>query len=234
MNWLELSVEKFEPIPDISFSIKKPLFAASIVLTYSRAVGAQTITASSIATAKIPIKGALRFVVDVESAEGPTFAFSNVSERDEVGGHAREIRANGSTLVMEKSGATAPTTKKIQNDSPVPILAHLLILPAFQQSRTDQDKIYAGHIVVGTQVQAVRLERTSATADILGRTKYDFHVETYEGKFMSVAHALGADDFGNLPWESKKAFEFDWDVARKTITAARFSIPIFGKLEIKN
>ena len=59
-------------------------------------------------------------------------------------------------------------------------------------------------------------------------------VETYIGKTISVPHALNEGAWQKLPWTAKTGFEFDWDIEKRTIAAARFHVPIFGQLEIKN
>ncbi len=230
MKWLELSLEKFEPIPDISFAVKKSLFAASVVLKYSRAVGSSSIEATAEAQTRIPIKGELKYRVQAvfmqpQSAKD-IFSFSTVIERDVTAGSSRKIEAQGSALKITKSRVDGASEKQIeiQSDSPVPILAHLFILPAFQQSRDETTDLYGAYISVGANIQAVRLQRIGKSAD----------VETYVGKFMTVPRALDTAGWSALPWDSKKSFEFDWVVGQKTIGAARVTVPFFGQLEIKN
>ena len=51
---------------------------------------------------------------------------------------------------------------------------------------------------------------------------------------MSVPQAFDEASWAALPWATKKSFEFDWAVEKKTISAARVTVPLFGQLEIKN
>lgn len=225
MKWLELSTHDFEPIPDIQFSFKKPLFAASVVLKYAKHGHGLHATAEVIA--KIPIKGTLHYLIEAQSARihGEVFSFSVVKESDVTGGNLREIHAKGSTLSIKKSSHAGAVKESIDiiNISPVSILAHLFVLPAFRRARSSHTQIYAGHLVIGAKVQALRLERVSHAGEI----------ESYEGKFIHVPHAMTEHEWHKLPWSAKKGFEFDWNVEHGSIIAARFHVPIIGKIEIK-
>lgn len=227
MKWLTLSLENFESTPDISFSIKKPLLAASVVLRYENRTDA--LYASAEARAKVPLKSALHYIVEATSKrrEFGTFSFSRIEERDETGRQERVSTTEGSTLTIAKKGQE-PRATEIRNESPVPILAHLFVLPAFQQSRESQTRTYAGHVAIGARLQAVRIERRPPRDKRIGA------VETYELKFVSVLHAVNEEAWLALPWDAKSGYEFDWDIAGRSIAAARFRLPIFGELEIRS
>ncbi len=231
MKWLTLSSAKFEPIPDIQFSFKKPLFAASVVLRYSRE-GSSAVRGFVSLDARIPLKGPLGYQIEALSGAGRVFGFEFIRESDVVGGSARESRvmhAGSDAEWLEVDGARVD----IVNESPAPIMAHVLALPAFAQTHTTDEALYAGHIMVGRKVQALRLMRIGPAADALARTKYDFRVETYEGRLISVPRALDEEAFQQLAWGQRTPFEFDWDVEQRKVVAARFQVPIFGKFEIK-
>ncbi len=224
MKWLELSTDAFEPIPDIRFSWKKPLFAASVVLKYTKRAHGIHATAETIA--KIPIKGSLHYLVEAQSAPlGEIFAFSLVKESDLGAGSYRKIHAKGTTLSIESSSDDGDTkeTVDISNLSPAPILAHVFILPAFQQTRDSRTHIYAGHVAVGAKDQALRIEKVSHLGEI----------ESYEAKLMNVEYALTEHEWHKLPWKSKKGFGFNWHVENRTVTSASFHVPIIGQIEIK-
>jgi hypothetical protein len=183
VKWLKLSVEEFEPIPNLQFSLKKPLLAASVILTYTQ-VTRRELSAHLEARAKIPFRDEFLYVADASTAK-PTAAVST---------------------------ATAP------------VLDHLFSVPAFAQTRDSQTSLYAGYIAVGEKTQALRIERKSATTEV--------GIETYEGKLIHVTEALSEPEWAQLPWSSKKSFEFDWSVQSRTIVAARFAVPLVGKIEI--
>lgn len=238
MKWLALSLETFESLPDISFSIKKPLFAASIVLKYAKR--SSVLHATAELRAKIPVKSPTYYVVEVTSPKqlinktSSTFSFSRIEERDETGRSERVTTVEGSRLMIEKIALDAVREESkakffdVKNESPVPILAHLFVLPAFQATKDAHARIYAGYICVGQRIQAIRIERHAQHDD------REDDVETYVGKIISVPYALKESEWQSLPWAAKTGFEFDWDVSKRTIIAARFHVPIFGQLEIRS
>ncbi len=238
LKWLALSPETFEKPSDISFSIEKPLFAASVVLNYLKTDGA--LHATAVLRAKIPIKGRLHYVIETQSekrlTDDSTFTFSRIEERDEAARNERVSTTDGAKLTIAK--ISSPTAKNLRgsesvksyeilNDSPAPLLAPLLVLPALQGSHDSGVALYAGHVSIGSRTQALRLERKASAGGEKNR------IETYEGRLISVPHALSEDAWLALPWTSKKAFEFDWDVEKRTVLAARLRIPIIGSLEIR-
>jgi hypothetical protein len=241
VKWLEFSSDDFESIPDIQFSWKKPLIAASVVLKYEKTAAGLQSTAE--VKAKIPIKGLFHYLIEARSAKSSaprsgagkrsngesandTFSFSDLKESDLSGGNRRETHAKGSTLSIKKSSPAGVVNESVEliNDSTSPILAPLFVLPAFRQTHDSRTSIYAGHIVVGAKIQALRIEKISHSGE----------TESYEGKLISVLRALSEHEWGALPWESKKGFGFDWDLKNQTVSAARFSVPIFGQIEIKS
>ena len=267
MKWLTLSPDKFEPIPDIQFSLKKPLFAASVLLRYTQ-VPAQDgdarneVLSYTSLEAQIPIKGPMHYTVEsLSSRAGRNFGFTFVREGDVAGGTVRETHVRGIARELPAGDAApvveaAPTRSKkyvspaaaiaadewleidgakleVLNESPVPILAHVLALPAFAQTHSTDESVYAAHLMVGRRVQAMRLERKGPAAEALARTKDAFFIETYVGKLMTVGGAMSEKDFNALPWGRHKGFEFDWNVETKQLVAARFTVPIFGTIEIK-
>lgn len=250
MKWLTLSPEKFEPIPDIQFSFRKPLFAASVVLRFTQSHGHQPavdtrsathvdapgeVRAFASLTARVPLRGPLQYEVEALSSSAlRSFGFSFIRESDVSAGRTRETHVR---VVVDGVNARSSQTEVLEvdgvkvdviNDSPVPILAHVLALPAFAQSRLGDETLYGAHVMVGRRVQALRLERMVPSS-----AKASSSVETYEGKLMGVPRALGEQEFAALSWDARKGFEFDWSVETKQITAARFTVPIFGTIEIK-
>jgi hypothetical protein len=242
VKWLTLSLEKFEPIPDIQFSFKKPLFAASVVLKFTQTHGhlseADTRSATHIDArgevlafasleARVPLKGLLHYTVEaLSSRAGRVFGFSFIRESDVTGGSSREthVRTTDGRETLDVDGAKVD----VINESPAPLLAHVLTLPAFVQTHSVEETLYGAHLMMGRRVQALRLERKGRA-----RSQNTHAVETYEGKLMTIAHALGEKEFEALPWATRKGFEFDWNAETKQIVAARFSVPIFGMIEIK-
>jgi hypothetical protein len=186
---------------------------------------------------------------------GRNFGFTFVREGDVAGGSARETLVRGIAKDLPSTDGMAeaspepkakPSKKyvspaaaiaadewleidgaklEVLNDSPVPILAHVLALPAFAQTHSADESVYAAHLMVGRRVQAMRLERKGPPTD---------EIETYVGKLMTVGSAMSEKDFAALPWARHKGFEFDWNTTTKQLVAARFTVPIFGTLEIKH
>jgi hypothetical protein len=263
LKWLTLTPQTFEPIPDTQFSLKKPLFAASVVLRFTPSE--TEVLAFTSLEARVPIKGLMHYTVEALSARaGRNFGFTYVRESDVSAGTTRETLVRGVARDLPPVGeapvAVAPTARpskkyvapvaavaadewleidgakvEVVNESPVPILAHVLALPAFVQTHSVEDdvRVYGAHLMVGRRVQALRLQRKGPAASALARSKYTFFVETYEGKLMTVAQGLSEKDFEALPWATRKSFEFDYNVETKQLVAARFTIPIFGTIEIK-
>lgn len=233
MKWLTLFPERFEPIPDIQFSFRKPLFAASVVLRFTQSHGHQPAVGARLAThadapgevhafasleARIPLRGPLQYEIEaLSSSDMRLFGFSFIRENDVSARRSRETRVHAEALDVDG------VMVDVINDSPAPILAHVLALPAFAQSYSADEALYGAHIMVGRRVQALRLERVGSSSSI----------ETYEGKLMSVPRALDERAFAALSWATRRGFEFDWNVGTKQITAARFTVPIFGTFEIK-
>ena len=228
MKWLTLSSEKFEPIPKIEFSFKKPLFAASVVLDYSRKAG--PLVAHAELRARIPLKGDVHYSVDVVGRDlGHLFAFARVSERDELTTLGREFVSEKTSYVIRTVGnhearpGKAEQVVNVVNESPAQLLAHLQTLPAFQQAHARDESLYGGYIAIGARIEALRIERVGdATA-----------VENYEVRTMRVPRMLNEKQWSSLAWETRTAYGFKFDVAKKTLTAASFNLPIIGKIEIK-
>ena len=231
MKWLTLSSEKFEPISDIQFSFKKPLFAASVILRFTQSHGhgvAGKIHAFASLKARIPLKGPLEYEIEALSSNAERlFGFSFIRENDVSGESSRETHVRGETVEIDG------VKVDVINDSPAPILAHVLTLPAFAQSHLKDEGLYGAHLMVGRRIQALRLERKRPAAHGSAPTSRPSSLETYEGKLIKVPRALDEKSFNTLPWANRKGFEFDWDVDTKRIVAARFTVPIFGTIEIK-
>lgn len=203
MKWLKLS--SFEPIPDIQFSLKKPLFAASVVLHYSPQHSRASLEA------RVPLKGRIAYSIDVTAAApaagsrgGHGFAFSRISERDDVKNVER---------------VTHPSDFAFEVPANAQVLAHVQALPAFLASRDARTRTYGGWIAVGRKLQALRIDHMGGP--------------TYAGRLIHVPEPLSETAWKALPWESKRAFEFDWSDERQTLAAARMQLPLIGKLEIR-
>lgn len=226
VKWLKLSPTQFTEIPDIQFSIKKPFFTASVVLTYRKNAAGEVIGFAEL-SAKIPIKGKIGFAIEVQSSRGASglFAFQKCVERDEVFGNARELTAREQTLTLSKTTPAGPltSTREISESLPAPLLVHLLALPAFIQTRSDDSQTYAAIFANGLKFQFLRLERVAQSG-----TK-----ESYVGRVLSSSDSVTEEEFFNLPWSTAKSFEFDFDTEKKTLTAARATLPLVGRLEIK-
>lgn len=231
MKWLKLSANAESSaataLPEnLKFEIKKPFFTASVVLAYEL-VG-DSIKAKTKLLAKIPIYGKISYSIDAESKPqaDPFFAFESVTERDDGKGNYRKVSTQGKTLTLETSDAGAESVVQLQAldiEPPAPLLVHLLALPALQQSREDGVDIYVAQLVNGAKIQALRLDRLSSNDEI----------ESYRGRTLSSPRPLSESEFRDLSWQKAKSFEFDFDLKKNTIAAARIHLPIVGRIEIK-
>ncbi len=255
LKWLTLSplasdntsgavgAEKSELPNDITFTIKKPFFTASVVLSYhfeASPPGASSSDQSKPTTkliahtsleAKIPVVGKIHFSIQASSIDlgllsgTQDFAFESCCERDEAKGNYRKTLASGNALTLESAKAgTRPEakTRAIIVTPPSPLLVHVLALPALLASRENDTEIYVAQLVNGLKIQALRLDRIAVSSA----------KETYRGRIVSVPSELTEDEFRALSWENATSFEFDFDLAKNTIGAARVKLPIVGQIEI--
>lgn len=234
LRWLKLSAKaeslSAHQLPeDLKFEIKKPFFTASVELSFA-VEGKSKITAHTKLIAKIPIYGTISYSIAAKSHALPLansfFAFESVIERDEGKGNYRQVTTRKNLMELETSNAgTEPTVKsrELKQEPPAPLLVHLLALPALQQSREEGVDIYVAQLVNGAKFQALRLDRIDS----------DGMKEAYRGRVLSLVSPLSEQEFRDLSWEKATSFEFDFDLQKNTIAAARVQLPIVGKIEIK-
>jgi len=235
VKWLELSSEKFEPIPDIQFSLKKPLFAASVVLSFSRLIGHTSgpLHAKAELRAQIPLKGPVYFNVEVVGRDDRTsIAFGKIWERDVSKNHGRYFESHVSNYTIKNSSKLGPSDEvsdsaeksiEVVNESPARLLAHLQVFEAFRQSYVVGESLYGGYIALGSRLEALRFDRVSL----------DSEAATFEVRSMRVSKMLNEREWNELRWHERKPFEIVYDSTAKTLTAARFHVPILGKIELK-
>jgi hypothetical protein len=229
LKWLTLSPSQHSLLPEqIQFTLKKPFFTASVVLSYtfgdpSSARDNDQIRAFAELSAKVPLLGQLHFTIDAGSLffgeEDRFFAFRDSEERDRAKGNYRKILASNRKIQFEASGEDRVSEVQLTAAPPAPLLVHVLVLPAFQESLETSIDDYAAHLVNGKKFQALRITRVSEN--------------TFVGRTLTVASPVDEAAFLALPWANAKSFEFDFDTKRRTISAARIQLPVVGKIEIK-
>ena len=220
--WLTLNLDRLPENETLELLIKKPLFAASVVLGFVKNVDEGHLTVRAEIKAKIPLIGNKQIeVTSKTNFLSETCGFSLYEER-QFGQAARSWSFHEENLEWKKEDEEVPRQSVALDPHSIPashLLNSLLVLTALTSSAPVGEKVYASQLVVAGKLMALKFSRAagSTVLNILAK---------------EVSHALTSEEWSLVDWSGAHQVEGVWDVEEEVVTALKIRVPVLGLVEL--
>ena len=219
VRWLKFDFAQFAKDETFEYSVKKPLFAASIVLRTRKDLTKQNLIALAQVTAKIPFAGHKEIEASSETAfddASENLAGFDAYREKQV---SREARQWLSRLDVVEVAKESQAPKQYENKSErLSLLNPLLMVKALAGLSLPLGTEAAAHFVVSSKVFGLKL---TATAD-----------STLIVYAKEVPGPLSDEQWLNTDWAAAYQIEVRRDLEAGTVTNFKVRVPVFGVLEL--